>query len=329
METGRLFITGMGGMEGRILAAVAVERGYKVSGSIYKKRPDDIIQLEAGGQISSYSVDLLDYDETRKVLLDAQPAIVIHLAGHVLDNPKLGIKVYEDNVTMLNQIHRAIGDLHNRPLLVFSSAALVYGRPETPDLVYECRPHELPCPNYSEPYRASKIVQEQNITNFNLNYMIGRPAQHTGPGRIPNVVESDIATGILFIKKGEADHIPVRNKIAEVDMLDARDVATAYLSMVENGQPQGIYNIASGTATNVEILAKTMLEIAGLPSDQYPVVSTSPEQPSYSRFSTDKLKTLGWKPQYSLKDALTSFWNDFIISSQRLTLGPGNTFKPI
>lgn len=315
MRKTKLFITGMGGMVGRALATYALEENYLIGGTIHENLPYELKVLGNKGLLKNYFIDLKKIDETEKVILDFKPNAVVHLAGKALgqlDNQIFNPQVYKENIIIFKNILSAVKKLTNLPRFILSSGCLIYNKFTSPDFVTEIPTHDLPkVDSKKEPYRASRIDQEKLLLKEgDLDYIITRPTQITGPGKIPGVVEWYIAGEISKILSGKSKIITVKNKLAEIDLLDVRDVARAHLILIDKGLKGEIYHISSGSPTTVEQVAKVFLEIVGLNPITFPIESTHTEK-AYFRFSPNKLKKLGWSPEYSLKDALIRYWQYF------------------
>lgn len=311
----RLFITGMGGMTGQVLTKLALEKGYIVGGTIHRIFPREFQTLINQNLLKYYSVDLRNSVGTNKAILDFQPHAVIHLASKVLggsDKKVFDFSVYQENISIFNNVLNAVKKLSNTPRFILSSGCLIYDKQISPSLITEVSIWDLPqIDPTKQPYKASKTDQEKILSKeSDLDYIIARPTQVTGPGKIPGVIEWYIAKEITKIIAGEKNRIEVKNKMGEVDLLDVRDVANAYLTLLEKGKRDEIYHISTGSPTTVEKLVKIFLKIVGL-SNKFPIISTDVEEKLYFRFSPNKLNRLGWKPQFSLKDALTSYWEYF------------------
>lgn len=311
----KLFITGMSGTAGRALANLAVNDHYLVAGTIYQNFPPELKELSKKRLIRHYQIDLRNLSEIEKAISDFQPNIVVHLAGKVLgrsnkqtSNPA----IYTENLTIFQNVLSAVKNINPRPKFILSSGCLVYNKTTSPKFIREVPPEKLPeIDPAKEPYRASKLDQEKLLIKSNIDYIITRPTQFTGPGKIPGVVEFYIAKEIVGILAGKQEVINVSNKLGEIDMLNARDIAQAYLIITKKGASGKIYHICSGHPVTVEYLAKTFLEVVGLKPNEYLINSTDTERTSYFRFSSARLKKLGWNPHYSLKSALTSYWKYF------------------
>lgn len=315
MKKVRLFITGIGGTAGRALAKLLVSEKYHVGGTIHHHVPDELKYLTDQDLLEYYPVDLNDLSETKSVIKDFQPDVVIHLAGKVLgrsDKQTSNPAVYAENLKLFQNVLSSAKEIKSCSKFILSSGCLVYNKATSPKYIAEISPMKLPeIDPIKEPYRASKLDQEKLLIKSNINYIIARPTQFTGPGKIPGVIEFYIAKEILGILAGKQKTISVRNKFGEVDMLDVRDIAQAYLTLIKKGDVGKIYHISSGHPVTVERLAKTFLEVVGLNSNKFLINSTDNEQTSYFRFSPARLESLGWNPRYNLKDALTSYWEYF------------------
>lgn len=313
MKKTKIFITGMGGMTGRILAKKAADENYIVGGTVHRNLPEELDALINQGLIKSYSIDLKNSNQIKKAFEDFQPDVIIHLAGKVLGGADKQVSnpiIFDENMLIFQNTLSALKTMKKTPKLILSSGCLIYDRLTSPDLISEIPIQNIPKINSEkQPYRASKFNQELILSKEkNIDYVIGRPTQFTGPGKITGVIEWYIAEEISKIIKGKENCIKVRNKLGEVDLLDVRDVAKAFLNLAKKGVSGETYHISSGFPTTVENLAKTFLEVTNLNPNKYPIKSTDIEQLIYFRFSPDKLNKLGWKIELNVKDALTSYW---------------------
>ena len=310
----------MGGMTGRVLAKQSIDEDYLVGGTIHKKLPEELSRLAKQGLLKYYSVDLKNFNETKTAIENFQPDILVHLAGRVfggVDKQALDPIIFTENILIFQNVLNAVKKLRNTPRFILSSGCLVYEKSTSPNFITEISTQDLPrIDPKKEPYRASKLSQELLLSDEkNIDYVIARPTQFTGPGKIQGVIEWYIAEEILKIKAGEENQIKVRNKLGEVDLIDVRDVAKAFLTLIKRGTSRRIYHISSGSPINVENLAKIFLKVTGLDPNKYPVTSTNSEQLIYFRFSPAKLNKLNWKPQFNLTETLANYWEYYNLAS--------------
>lgn len=315
MRIKKIFITGIAGTAGSSLAKLAISEGYSVAGTIHQNFPEDLKYIAQDSLLKYYQLNLENLDQVKKVIGEFAPDAVIHLAGKVagrMNNQYFNPKIYNQNMKIFKNVISAVKTLTNQVKFILASGCIVYDRSTSPIPIKEVTVENLPKIDSSkEPYRASKLNQERRLSDSQLNYVIARPTQYTGPGKTPTAVEYYVACEIDSIINGKKNSIKVKNKLGEIDMLDARDVARAYLKLLTDGVKGQVYHISTGVPITVENMAKVFLEVAGLNPSQIEVKSTDTEQTLYSRFSSEKLRGLGWEPRYSLKDALTSYWEYF------------------
>lgn len=317
MRKVRLFITGMGGMTGRCLARYAISKNYEVAGTINKNFPNELIEYFDKGIIKHYKVDLTRLSEIKRAVTQYKPDVVIHLAGKVLgrnDKKVSDPEIFNENLTILNNLVSSIKLLSIKSRLILVSGCLVYDKLTYSNFIKEVPVCELPDVNISKfPYRASRIAQEKLVSlEKEIDYVIVRPTQLTGPGKIPGVVEYYIAKEIAdALNDRDKKDIQIDNRLGEVDLVDVRDAANALLTLAEKGNRGEVYHLSSGSPVSIEKLTKTFLQIAGLNPNKYKIKSLGLEQTTYFRFSPDKLKKLGWKAEYSLKQTLTSYFDYF------------------
>ncbi len=305
----------MGGMLGRVLATLAVSQNYSVGGTIHKSLPPELKSI-SNGSLKSYILDLRDPEEIRRVIGDFSPNTIVHFATKTLgrlDKNTINPDIYTENVRIFKNTLSAVKSL-NKPtkFILGTSGCIVYEKLSSPDFITEIPVFDLPrVDSHKEPYRAGRLEQEKLLAaSKNVEYIITRATQFTGPGKFPGTIEYYIAQQISEILQRKRNDIFIKNKLGEVDILDVRDVAKAYITLIQRGIRGQIYHISSGNPVTVEKLAKVFLEVVGVNLKDYPIASEI-EKPVCFRFSPAKLKGLGWRPQYALKDALLSYWKYF------------------
>lgn len=157
-------------------------------------------------------------------------------------------------------------------------------------------------------YAASKYAAEQMVENLGrlrqLDWLVARPANHTGPGQSPRFVVPSFLNQAVRIRLGTLDHFTVGNLDAVRDFTDVRDVVRAYRVLLERGKTGESYTIGSNQRLSIgELLAKTQ-DLAGIqapivvdpklwrPTDESPVLDTA------------KILSLGWKSEIDLDQTL-------------------------
>ncbi len=190
--------------------------------------------------------------------------------------------------------------------LVFASSAAVYGQGD-------CLPvSEDAVPNPLSPYGFSKLEGEKYCQFFARAYGLRtvclRYFNVYGPGQRPGPYTGVISKFIENIARGEPPVIFGDGKQTR-DFVHAHDVAEAnLLALSRNPAPGDVFNIATGTATEINQLALMLSETMGRPHLK-PV--HAPERPSDVRYScgdfTKAKEILDFDPRVQLEEGLRSF----------------------
>lgn len=149
-----------------------------------------------------------------------------------------------------------------------------------------------------------------------LNCVRFRPFNHTGPGQEPAFAVPTFAMQIARIEAGlQPPMILVGNLEAERDLLDVRDVATAYALAVagtEGLSPGMILNIASGEPRRIgdlldKLLAMSRVEISVEPDAER---LRSNDIPRMIGNAGAARSCLSWRPAFSLEATLADVLED-------------------
>lgn len=208
---------------------------------------------EAGHEVVPLASDLRDAQAVSRELKGARPDVVVHLAGIAFAGHDAVDDFYLTNLLGTRHLLEALvsgpasSDRTPRRVLLASTASM-YG-PRGGEPVGEDDPIEPP--NH---YAASKRAMEHmaNLYRDRLPIVLVRPFNYTGRGQnetflVPKIVQH-FRTGARSIEMGALD---VRR-----DFTDVRDVATAYLALIEGECDHAVYNICSGrTFSPREMLA--------------------------------------------------------------------------
>lgn len=158
--------------------------------------------------------------------------------------------------------------------------------------------------NPSSPYSASKasadLLARSYFITYGLPISITRSSNNFGPYQYP---EKLIPFFILRAIRGEK--LPVYGSGDNVrDWLYVADNCEAIDLVLHKGQPGEIYNIGGGNElTNLEI-TKRILGRLNKPEDQIEHVSDRPGHDFRYSIDSNKIRSLGWKPDRNFDDAL-------------------------
>jgi len=253
-------------------------------------------------------VDLLDRTAVAKAVAKTAPSRIYHLAGapQVDTSWKSVVPHLEANVLGTHHLLEAARRAGRpcRVLVVTSAQVYEMGSPEP---LTENAPM-LP----SSPYGLSKLAQDELAMRAHsedgLDVVVARPFNHAGPRQSQAFVISSFARQIALAEaRGKAADIHVGNLTARRDITDVRDVAGAYVRLMDSAPAGRAFNIASGTAHQMSDLLTRLIAASRAkvrvvedpdrlrPSDTPVIVGDA------TRLRTE----LGWAPQIPIDQTLS------------------------
>jgi GDP-4-dehydro-6-deoxy-D-mannose reductase len=307
-----ILVTGAAGFAGSHVVQILAGSGDVVGWIHQAKPPDDIARLATWQR-----VDLLNPAEVRDAIARVKPSAVIHCAGA----PNVAHS-WRDTVTPLSinvlGTHRVLDALRRagvRCRLVLPGSATVYA-PSTSPLT-----EESPI-GPSNPYAVSKLAQEQLAMRAaredGVDVIVTRSFNHTGPRQSAAFAAPNMARQIALIEAGLAEPvIKVGNLDARRDITDVRDMARAYVSLMQKGVPSTVYNASSGVALVMKsvldaLIARARVEVRVEPD---PALMRPSDTPVLLGDSTKLRQTTGWRPEIPFEqtlDDLLNYWRGVI-----------------
>lgn len=301
----RIFVTGANGFVGRYLCAALAQKKHHVFAA---HGPDGL-----GGDLS---IDLKDAHDIRNVIERVAPDVIFHLAAQtfVPDSIASPLETYEVNVMGTGRLLQAVREVRDRTKknsrLIMISSAEVYGHHAPADFPLsedaELRP--------ANPYAASKAAAEAlclaESRMYELDVVITRAFNHIGPGQSDRFVVASFAAQLAKVVKGTLPFLSVGNLAAQRDFLDVRDVAGAYVSLMEAGEAGEAYNVCSGTAVAISELLRKLITVAHTAVE----VREDPERmrpsdvPYFYGDNSKLCAATGWEPHISLDSSLRDIY---------------------
>jgi UDP-glucose 4-epimerase len=238
---------------------------------------------------------------------------VIHLAHDtILLDPDHNMDIeFERNIRPAMRLMDACSALAVTKLLFVSSGGTVYGNPASHEPISEntrTNPISL--------YGTTKLMIEQigflNHKQNGLPFVVARPANAYGPGQQPFRGQGFVATAFASVLEDRSLNIFGDGSVIR-DYIHARDIADAFLALLQYGVPGEVYNV--GTACGISL--KSLLDeyispIVGedgfklcckyTPARNVDVV--------YNVVANDKLcRDAGFAARISLSEGLRETWN--------------------
>ena len=293
----KIVVTGSDGFVGKYLVEL-----------LKKERKNKVFGLDRA------QADITDYKQVKKYLAKIRPDQVYHLAGFASGAGKDRELIFSVNVDGTLNILKALketclaGRRVGRPIkILLASTAYVYGN--TSRCVEENG--KIDAKSF---YDQSKIKMEKEALKYqdeNIQIVITRATNHTGPGQKLGFVVPDFCEQITKTKSG--DEIMVGNLSAKRDIFDVRDCVRAYKIVMNKGKAGEVYNIGTGRAVSIKEILEKLIKISGSPrfgeagkkiSYQLDPKRMRPSDIKKNCVNANKLRKLGWEPKISLEKTL-------------------------
>lgn len=206
------------------------------------------------------------------------------------------------------------GRTHGMKRFLYVSSGEVYGNGDVEEWKEDDSGY-VDCMTMRSCYPTSKRAAETLCVAYmhqhNVDVVVARPCHTYGPG----FTESDTRAFAQFVRNARKhENIVLKSKGEQYrSWLYVKDCVSAIFTILLNGQSGEAYNVADKkTCITIRELAETIADIGGV-KVVFDVPSDVEKQGfSFIRkavFDTRKLEALGWKPRYSLQDALVETIN--------------------
>jgi GDP-4-dehydro-6-deoxy-D-mannose reductase len=258
----RSLVTGAAGFVGRHLIAELLSREHRVAGIVH---PGDRGATTLGDGVAQHVLDILDDAALGDVVRRFSPQAIFHLAAFA--NPEASWKearrTLETNILGAHNVLQAAAASESKPTVLLVGSAQQYG--EVPAAEQPIREDRALRP--LTPYAVSKTTQEllgqRSFRSDGLPVLCTRSFNHTGPGQSDSYVCSSLARQVVEVERGVREPlIRVGNLEARRDFTDVRDVAGAYVAIVERGRAGQVYNVCSGEAVSIREALDTLIGLA-------------------------------------------------------------------
>ncbi len=259
-------------------------------------------------------LNILEKDSIVKMLESEKPDYIFHLAAQSSvavswKNPGLTVDV---NIKGSLNVLDAVRDSGISPRILLIGSGEEYGRilpNETPILEdNRLRPGNI----YAATKACQNMIGKIYADAYNLDIMMVRAFNHTGPNQAPMFVVADFCKQVADVEAGLQEPVlRVGNLSAKRDFTDVRDVVRAYGLLITKGKKGETYNVGSGKAVSIDSIlqmivsqAKCEIKVEVDPNKLRPVDVPIIEA------DTSKLEDCtGWKQEIPLSQTVTETLN--------------------
>lgn len=328
----KILVTGGCGYIGSHTIVDLIEHGYDVIAVDNNSRSSDNvlkgIEQITGKKIKNYKVDLCNFDDTFAIFQENEDINgIIHFAAYksVGESVIKPLMYFENNLTSLINLLKCVEEFQT-PHFIFSSSCSVYGNPD------EIPVTEKTVPKPAEsPYGYTKQMGEQIVNEFSknsgtqsillryFNPVGAHPSTLIGEmpvGKPENLIPGITQTAIgripkLFVHGTDyptRDGSCIRDYIHICDLANAHTLSLKYLEEEKNTGLCEVFNLGSGNGVSVLEAINAFEKVSSVKLNY----ELGPRRPGdvvavYANNDLAK-RLLGWDPQYSLDDMLSTAW---------------------
>jgi len=284
------------------------------------------IEKITGKPVNFYEGDCRDYNLMARLFETEKPSAVMHFAAlkSVGESVQKPLAYYQNNINALLVLLECM-EKHRVSDIVFSSSCTVYGQPDTIPVT-----EDTPFKKAESPYGATKQMCErilEDVTPAGLRVLSLRyfnpigahPSACIGewPTGIPNNLVPFItqtAAGIRpeLVVFGNDYQTPdgscIRDYIHVVDVARAHVHALQYLQQQPPQPTFQAFNLGVGKGVSVLEMVQLFQQVTGQPL-RWRIGSRRPGDVEKIYANPSRImKALGWKPQYTVEQALLHAW---------------------
>lgn len=302
------FITGITGQDGANLSEYLLSLGYEVHGIMRRHSTSESQDIRiAHLPVKTYYGDLLDTGGLERLLKQLQPDEIYNLAAqsHVrvsFDIPQFTAQV--NSIGALNMLEAYRTACPQARFYQASSSEMFGSSVDEDGYQRETTPmHPV------SPYGCAKLFAYHAVLTYRASYNLhasnGILFNHSGCRRGLAFVEQKICHAAVRIKLGMQETLELGNLSACRDIGNSKDYVRAMHLMLQQEDP-GDYVVATGETWEIIEIAEYVFKRLGI--DNPPLSGDDrlvrPQELSYLKGDSSKIRALGWKPEYTTEQTL-------------------------
>jgi GDP-4-dehydro-6-deoxy-D-mannose reductase len=271
---------------------------------------------DSGHEVYGFDIkhgqDFRDYEQVRTSIDTFRPDWIFHIGAQAFV-PESFIdpyRAFEVNTIGSLNILEAVRRLGLKTRIHLAGSSEELGDTPHNDLI-----DETALPNPLSPYAIAKLAMTQlgllYARAYDMNVVVTRTFNHTGPGRGEMYAEGSWAKQIVEIERGTREVLEHGDLTNYRNYTDVRDIVRAYIKAIE--LPSGLYNVCS----DQNIQMKDVLNELISQSKSKVLTRENPNLLRPADFSfrppvAHKFRELtDWEPTIPLKQSLTDILEDW------------------
>ena len=306
----RVLVTGGAGFAGRhLLHRLLRDGGHAVTATSLGGVPDhaEDAALAAGG-VRWLPLDVTSPASVRAAVEESTPEWVFHLAGQASVGASFQdpLGTWDVNATGTLRLLEALRRQGGAARILVVSSAEVYGAVAERDQPIREDAPLRPITPYGASKAGAELLALQAAASEGLEVVVARSFNHVGPGQDERFVLASMARQLASMRDGAGPPVlRVGNLEVRRDFLDVRDVAAAYLRLIEAGESGAAYNVCSGEARSLRSIVEQMVTLSGTGAR----IEIDPERFRPADIpllvgAAERLRGLGWRPEVPLDETL-------------------------
>lgn len=306
----RIMITGITGfVGGHLTEALTAEGGHEIVGLSRQARWAGP-WAHLAGSVTLFAAELLDIPAVERIVRDARPDWVFHLAGYANTGKSFREPdaCWSDNLAGTRAFYDAVVRSGVRPRVLFVSTGLVYGDAVQPNQFFDETAELRPASPYAASKAAADVLSYQYTRSPGLDIMRVRLFNQIGPRQPADYAVANFARQIAAIEAGKLPPVIETGDLSGFrDFTDVRDMVAAFRLLVERGQTGEAYNAGSGRAWRVGDVLDALVAKAAVRCEVRQRVEPGRQaDTAVTRADSGKLRRVaGWSPRLEMDRTLT------------------------
>jgi GDPmannose 4,6-dehydratase len=255
----KIFVTGVTGQDGTILAKALIQKNYKVVGGYRRGQGKlwrhDIVQMPKNIELVEYEIG--NGQELISLLQKNRFDEIYHFAGYSLteDSFKYPKTTFETNFFGVLELLEAVRIAGLDCKIFIAGSSEIFGSTNNADEVYDENSTLKPSNPYGVAHSASKLICDLYRTAYQQKIFYGILFNHESYLRDSIFLTKKLAIGFKKIKNGEIDSIEIGSFESKRDWGSAQEFIDNIIKLMDTSK-YGDYIFASGVLHSVQDIVR-------------------------------------------------------------------------